>query len=220
MRIHHYDPLTGAYLGASDADASPADAGEYLVPAHATETAPPAMPAGTIARWDGLSWNLVPDRRGERYWSPEGVEHVIEDIDETPPPGSLSEPPPPTLEASRSAASQRMRAAARTAIEAGITSTALGAPHTYPTTEIDQRNLTALSLAAAVDGASDPAWRCHYWCADPADQWARREHTATQIQEVSRAVMGHIQAQQSRHESRLASIASAATWDEIAAVAW
>jgi len=75
MHIHHYDPATGAYLGPTPADLDPLEteaAGEerYLIPAHATDQAPPDVPAGRVARWTGTAWEVVEDLRGARYWLP------------------------------------------------------------------------------------------------------------------------------------------------------
>ncbi|MGA4187809.1 phage tail protein, partial [Ralstonia nicotianae] len=39
--VYHYDPTTGEYAGSSPADHSPLEPGVVLIPAHATDQAPP-----------------------------------------------------------------------------------------------------------------------------------------------------------------------------------
>lgn len=42
MKIYHYDSSTGAFAGTSKADPNPRRAGSFLIPAFATEIAPPS----------------------------------------------------------------------------------------------------------------------------------------------------------------------------------
>ena len=53
MQIYHYHQSTGEYLGEGTADESPLEPGVYLVPAHATTTAPPTAMAGNVRVWRG-----------------------------------------------------------------------------------------------------------------------------------------------------------------------
>ena len=53
MQIYHYHPATGEYLGEGSADESPLEPGAYLVPAHATTTAPPTAMSGKVRVWRG-----------------------------------------------------------------------------------------------------------------------------------------------------------------------
>ncbi|MDP2786594.1 MAG: hypothetical protein Q8O79_00745 [Pseudomonadota bacterium] len=58
MDIYHYHPVTGIHLGTSQADESPREEGEFLIPAHATESVPPVVSNGQQAVWiDGI-WQL------------------------------------------------------------------------------------------------------------------------------------------------------------------
>ena len=63
--VFSYDEKTGLYAGETTADESPLEPGKFLIPRHATETAPPdEVPAGFAPFWRGLDgWQLerVPD---------------------------------------------------------------------------------------------------------------------------------------------------------------
>ncbi|NJB67207.1 hypothetical protein GGQ74_000847 [Desulfobaculum xiamenense] len=94
MIIHHYHPVSGVYLGQGEADESPLEPGVYLIPAHATEAAPPVCAEDEIARWSGEAWTVVPDLRGAAYWTSPRERHEITDIGDTIPEGATIAPPP------------------------------------------------------------------------------------------------------------------------------
>ena len=56
MKIHHYNPETLEYLGEGQADESPLEPGVFLIPAHATATAPPAAVAGKVRAFEAGAW--------------------------------------------------------------------------------------------------------------------------------------------------------------------
>lgn len=58
MKIHHFHPETLEYLGEGQADESPLESGVFLIPAHATETAPPAEVAGKTRHFEAGAWSL------------------------------------------------------------------------------------------------------------------------------------------------------------------
>lgn len=60
MNIYNIDQTTGVYLGTSQADESPLEPGEFLIPAHAVTVAPPVIAAGEQARWTGAAWVVEP----------------------------------------------------------------------------------------------------------------------------------------------------------------
>ena len=62
--VYSYDSQTGEYLGETTAHESPRELGKYLIPANATETAPPKTGEHETAMWDGKAWQVVEDWRG------------------------------------------------------------------------------------------------------------------------------------------------------------
>ena len=87
----------------------------------------------------------------------------------------------PTLGQCRNRKIAALRAACQREIRDGYRSAALGAPHTYPATEVDQRNMIAAVTASLLPSLPGD-WKTPFWCADPAGSWGMREHTAAQIQ--------------------------------------
>ena len=60
MQIYHYNATTNVLIGSSDADESPMEPGVFLIPAYATEIAPPDVQDGQQAVFDGSTWVLEP----------------------------------------------------------------------------------------------------------------------------------------------------------------
>ena len=59
--VHHYHPISYIHIGASQADESPLEPGVFLIPAHATLTAPDSIPdEGKCNVWDQAThtWSL------------------------------------------------------------------------------------------------------------------------------------------------------------------
>lgn len=69
MKIYNYSPITKEFLGMSDADPSPLEPGQFLVPAFATVRPPPATGANQRAVYSeiGAAWSIVPDFRGKYF---------------------------------------------------------------------------------------------------------------------------------------------------------
>lgn len=69
MEIWNYHPTTFELLGPSAADPDPMTPGEWLIPAHATPNPPgPPLEEGRVYRFNGVSWEDVPDCRGQVWW--------------------------------------------------------------------------------------------------------------------------------------------------------
>jgi hypothetical protein len=58
MKIYHYDSSNGAFIGTNEADPNPCRAGSFLIPAFATEIAPPTISEKQFASWNGSEWEL------------------------------------------------------------------------------------------------------------------------------------------------------------------
>lgn len=64
MKIYNYNQ-TGVYIGSSEADESPLEPGVFLIPAYATDIAPPPMQDGQLLKFDGETWGYVPFAKPE-----------------------------------------------------------------------------------------------------------------------------------------------------------
>lgn len=114
----------------------------------------------------------------------------------------------PTLGQCQNRKAAALRATCQQEIRDGYISTALGAPHAYPASEVDQRNMIAAVTASLLPGL--PAdWSTPFWCADPAGDWAMRDHTATEIQRAATDGRAAVIAAQKKLVSLLAQVATA-----------
>ena len=112
-----------------------------------------------------------------------------------------------------------LEAACVAQILAGYTSAALGAPHTYPAKDADQRNMTASVTASLLPGlAAD--WTAPFWCADADGTWAMQPHTAAQIQQAGADGYAAILAARVKLAGLNARVATATTPDDLAALTW
>lgn len=59
MKIYHYHPNSGNYLGHSIADPSPLEENIYLIPAYATSLPPLSVGEGEQNKFDGTAWQVV-----------------------------------------------------------------------------------------------------------------------------------------------------------------
>ncbi|OPK49617.1 hypothetical protein B5G54_05885, partial [Ralstonia solanacearum] len=75
-----------------------------------------------------------------------------------------------------------IKAACEASIVAGFASSALGAVHTYPSSETDQRNLLGSAIAAQW---RDPDWAVPLWCLSDEGQWLFLSHDAAQVRQVN-----------------------------------
>ena len=59
MKIHNYHPDTKLYTNTVEADESPLEPGVFLIPANATDIAPPKLAAGQSARFIDVDWEVI-----------------------------------------------------------------------------------------------------------------------------------------------------------------
>ena len=110
--IYHYDEQ-GRLRGQSVADESPLEPGVYLIPAMATNTAPPDTKENQACIFTGGNWKVVADYVGVTYWMADGSEHKITDVGIEPPSDALFEKPiipEPPVDALRGAIASRRAA--------------------------------------------------------------------------------------------------------------
>ena len=92
MKIHNYHFATGEYLSTANADGSPLEPGAFLIPANATEIAPPKDKDGFARCFTNGSWEYVKDLRGTKYWMPDLSEHVQSELGDLPDGATTDEP--------------------------------------------------------------------------------------------------------------------------------
>lgn len=115
--------------------------------------------------------------------------------------------------------SAKLYAACAAEIISGFSSDALGAAHEYPSTQVDQINLSGSVMASLLPGnASD--WTTAFWCRDEAGVWGFRAHSAAEIQQVGRDAKTHVLACQTKLGALNQQIAAATTAEAVSAATW
>lgn len=199
MQIYHYDRNTFELLGTSEAEQSPLNPAQPLIPAFATAIAPPdVIPTGKAAVFSQgtNTWSLVDDLRGTDYWMPDRSQHTMDELGPLPE-GALTEEPPLDVVDYAAVAVQQLNIACQAHIVGGFVSNALGADHTYPCHEHDQRNLNGVVTESLLNDA-DANWEAPFWCADANDVWDRRVHGHDQIRSVGVDAAAHVRAAQDK----------------------
>lgn len=92
MKIYHYSEKTGEYLGESVAPLDPIEK-KPLIPARATNEAPPATGENQAAVWIDDAWQIVDDFRGFVGYDETGEKHEIKELNQKPDPNWTAEPP-------------------------------------------------------------------------------------------------------------------------------
>ncbi|MDC6179546.1 hypothetical protein [Ralstonia solanacearum] len=83
--VYHYHPTTGEYAGSSIADRSPLEPDVVLIPAYATDQAPPEAGPREVAVFRDGNWSIAADWRGVALFSKaNGSAIAIADIGTTP----------------------------------------------------------------------------------------------------------------------------------------
>lgn len=85
MIVYNYHPATKEFTHKEQAMPDPVEIGNFLIPAHATNTAPPIAKAGKARCWINSGWKYVDDYRGREYWDTNtGEKILISGLGETP----------------------------------------------------------------------------------------------------------------------------------------
>jgi hypothetical protein len=124
---------------------------------------------------------------------------------------SFTDPSVLTLTQTQTMQINRLRAACKTTIEGVFASSALGAPHAYPSGMTDQANLQAARNTLAVP---------LLMCADINEVWALLPHTPSQIEQVNADWIAFRQTQQERLIMLTAQVNAAATPAAVQAITW
>lgn len=133
--------------------------------------------------------------------------------------GTFSAPPGPSLASAQAARIAALTSAANAAIVGGFPSSALGAPHTYPTDTMSQMNMTASVTASLVPGLAS-TWTTQFLCEDSTGLWAYLPHTAAQIQKAGQDVMAAILGARVQLATLTAQVNDATTVAAVQAIVW
>lgn len=95
MKIYNYAPKNGVFLTQGTAYPDPMNEGGYLIPAHATDIAPPIVEGGHAAVFNGTEWDVVEDHRGTLIYDIKGQQSVVKDLGPLPEGYSATAPLPP-----------------------------------------------------------------------------------------------------------------------------
>jgi hypothetical protein len=97
MNIYSYNSSTGEFVTQSQADESPLEPGVFLMPANATDIAPPSVAARQTVVFVSGQWEVKPDYRGVALFSTvDGSQVSITEIGETPTEVGATELPRPS----------------------------------------------------------------------------------------------------------------------------
>lgn len=127
--------------------------------------------------------------------------------------------PSDALDKVREGKKAALREAARSAIVGGFVSSALGAPHLYPSNETDQGNLIA-SVTASLYPGLPGNWATPFLCADAAGNWDYRNHTAAQMRKVGVDGKAAILAKLTAKAELFKTVMQAQSIEAVEAVAW
>ena len=229
-KLYHYDDK-GYYTHQSEARPDPI-AGEPLVPARATLTAPPPAVDGQVARWNQAQaqWSQIVDYRGRRYWTAaEGLIEITE-VGVSPPNGATKLMAGQTLiqegevwrlrtdaddlvEAQKAKIAE-LKAAVGKAIKSGFSSSALGQAHTY---DSEQHNIDWIQAAVL------SAVKTKITCDDGTGQATSktpREHTVAQCKTVLTDGMAKLLARKTRFRTLRDEVNGAADVAVVEAIKW
>lgn len=91
MKIYNYSPATREYINSAEADVSPLEPGVFMIPAFATDIAPPNVTGSLKAVFFDGKWAKVPDHRGEVWFDAQHLRHEITELGVTPDPAWVNQ---------------------------------------------------------------------------------------------------------------------------------
>ena len=225
--VYLYDE-NGIYTGTYDAQESPLEPGIYIEPDLSTDIKP-SHADKTWPKFVDNKWMTTPDYRGIVWAKSTGEQIIHAELGALP--NTLTTIAKPCdghykwvgsawvidLVANKTAKTTEIKSACSFAIVSGIGSDALGSIYSYPTTQLDQANLTGLITSSMLPDSGD---QYKFWCADSAGTWDRRSHTKLQIQAVGKAVVAHVIFQQEKYAQKLSEIEAAIDSETVNLISW
>jgi hypothetical protein len=124
-----------------------------------------------------------------------------------------------TVDVARAAKLREVEVADAAAQIGGFPSSALGAPHTYPS-DADALGKMQMAAIAALSGQSKPAWTAALRCVDADGVAAGRPHKAAQVHQVVGDFQAFSDALQAKRDDLAAQIAAAADVAAALAITW
>lgn len=124
--------------------------------------------------------------------------------------------PKPTLAQVKAAQLAAVSGACASELLQGFSSSALGATHTYPSLEADQRNLMNAAMASQEQTST---WSTSLWCAT-GEAWAFTAHSSAQLQQVNADWLAHRQARQQKYADLVDKINAATSVTAVQAITW
>lgn len=168
----------------------------------------PSIPAQSIAITD-TQWQNCIDNPGKYM-----VNTAAKALINTPPPSAAQQ-----LSDAKSAKSASISASCKSQIYQGFSSSALGSAYHYPAEDRDQVNLNGCVTQSYYPG--NPAgWTISFYCQDASGLWAKRPHTAAQIQAVGNDAINAIQSALNKNDSLQQQIQAVTTVDAVNAIVW
>lgn len=102
-------------------------------------------------------------------------------------------------------------------IDKGFTSSALGAPYSYPLDLKSQSNMQAAVIRA---GMPNPPEYINYMCSDPNGVWMRRPHTPSAIIQAGTDGMSYIEAVLAKKDALIAQLNAATSAGAALSINW
>ena len=153
-KIVYQTDADGSYIGEAVAFESPLEPGVFHIPAGCVESEPPSAPPNNAARWSDGAWIVVPDHRGETWYS--GATPIVIDFLGDPSEHDLSaSPPPPDL---ATAISTKIAAISATAAALLATGAPVGDGLHVALDDGSRADLTAMAATATAAASGAVPW--------------------------------------------------------------
>lgn len=156
--VYLYDPVTFALVESYEAQESPLEPGEYIIPVDATEMAPPAVVVNEVAVFAPATgtWSIQPDYRGQTIYDQTTGQPQEWELIGAIPAGFALTPPPPTLAQAQATQIAALQAAYQQAVNAPVSFTnAAGTTASFNQDATSIQNLQDVIAAGAAAWAAD-----------------------------------------------------------------